>query len=105
MHTYLREFEMQCLSDLANHLNFQREWLPLYKIWVKHELSMSINMEIYKAWVKDIHVIKNKFYFQDAHVLLKSCAHYPQDVKNVIKFGLKISGMYNLEPRQNDTYS
>ena len=66
---------------------------------------MSINMEIYKAWVNDIHVIKKKFYFQDAHVLLKSCAHYPEDVKNVIKFGLKISGMYNLEPRQNDTYS
>ena len=96
MHTYLREFEMQCLSELANHMDFQRDWLPLYKIWVKNEFSMSITMDIYKAWVKNIHVIKNKFYFRDPHVLLKTCTHYPEDAKNEIKFGLKISGMYNL---------
>ena len=33
---------MQCLSDLANYLNFQREWLPLYKIWVK---NFALNLE------------------------------------------------------------
>ena len=94
----LRDYEFKCLIDLIPHMNFKKEWLPLYKNWNKLEYYQHINQNIIRNWVKYVYYEKNNKSFKNSFVdYQKSMKGYPLDIKKKIKIVLERCGIKNVK--------
>lgn len=49
-----RLFELECLSELSIILDYSKEWLPLYRNWLKYETNSNVDIAILELWVTKI---------------------------------------------------
>ena len=86
----LRDYEFKCLIDLIPHMNFKKEWLPLYKNWNKLEYYQHINQNIISNWVKYVYYKKNNKSLKKNFVdYQKSMKGYPLDIKKKNKDNIR----------------
>ena len=87
MARHLREFELQCLSDLAGIIPFEERWKPLYVSWLKRENDDYIDFRIVRMWAKK--VLKRKDFIDINSVLYRYTAHFPEAIRSSVIFSIK----------------
>lgn len=87
----LRLFEMECLTQLVNFIDIEKEWIPLYREWLKKENLEYVNLNIVRKWMDNINKITGFSCQENINLAIeKYLQEYPQDTQRDIIFGIKL---------------
>jgi len=87
----LRIFEMECLTQLVNFINIEKEWTPLYREWLKKENLEYVNLNIVRKWMYNINKITGYSCRENINMVIeKYIQEYPEDTQRDIIFGIKL---------------
>ena len=84
----IRQFELKCLTDLASVLDYNTEWLLIYRMWLtKTDIDCNLDENILLCWL-DNFVIK-KYIFDMETYINESINDLNRDLKDEILYKLK----------------
>lgn len=87
----LRLFEMECLTQLVNHIDIEKEWIPLYREWLVKENIEYANLNILRKWMDNINKITGFSCQENINMAIeKYIEEYPIDTQTNIIFGIKL---------------
>lgn len=91
MTNLLRQFELDCLTQLVPFIDIEKEWIPLYREWLQKEHLEYLNLTITRQWMNHINKITGFTAEENiSNAIYKIIEEYPEHTKNDIIFGIKL---------------
>ena len=91
MTNLLRQFELDCLTQLIPFIDIEKEWIPLYREWLQKEHLEYLNLSITRQWMNHINKITGFTAEENiSNAIYKIIEEYPEHTKNDIIFGIKL---------------